>query len=560
MLARALRWTRGSFLNGVNGIDTSLNSRVPPGHDELVEGLARIIFKKGQVFYNPAQVVNRDLSVLILRWLQRERRNAPLRILEALSATGLRAVRYAAEVPNVVRVLANDLDPAAVQTIARNIAHNGDSVASIVKPNCGDAISVMTAARAAEEQYDVIDLDPYGGASPFLDSAVQAVKNGGILAVTCTDLAVLCGNSPETCFARYGATPLKGPCSHEMAIRIVLFAINAAANRHGRAIEVVFCCKIDFYVRLFVRIRDSKALSQLSQSRTASVFQCSSCGTQRFQPLGRVKENAPSYSQRRRKRGKHATQTQDNDQMQSSVAQTQEHRSRKEVQIGSGVRKFAPALVTPGVDTKCTICDGMMVVGGPIWAGNLVDYEVCSSILQDISAGEGALQARSRVDALLRVASEEVPDVPLFLQLNSMCKIIKCSAPPAAALRSYLVNHGYAVSQSHTDPLAIKTDSPPEVLWDLLRIWAKTVKQKQVISCLNGDIEAISAGERILAKEPLLVREEDVDFSIKKDQFMRRGSLSQKSAPRFLPNPEPFWGPKARAGKRKRNDSASSES
>ena len=52
-------------------------------------------------------------------------------------------------------------------------------------------------------RYDVIDLDPYGSAAPFIDGAVQAVADGGMLNVTCTDMAVLSGNHPETCFAKY---------------------------------------------------------------------------------------------------------------------------------------------------------------------------------------------------------------------------------------------------------------------------------------------------------------------------------------------------------------------
>lgn len=33
--------------------------------------------------------------------------------------------------------------------------------------------------KAAKEQFDVIDLDPYGSPSVFLDAAVQAVSEGG---------------------------------------------------------------------------------------------------------------------------------------------------------------------------------------------------------------------------------------------------------------------------------------------------------------------------------------------------------------------------------------------
>ena len=37
--------------------------------------------------------------------------------------------------------------------------------------------------------YDVVDLDPYGSPSHFLDSAVQSVAEGGLLMVTATDMA-----------------------------------------------------------------------------------------------------------------------------------------------------------------------------------------------------------------------------------------------------------------------------------------------------------------------------------------------------------------------------------
>lgn len=43
--------------------------------------------------------------------------------------------------------------------------------------------------------YDVVDLDPYGTPAQLLDSAVQSVKDGGLLCVTATDMANLCGNN-----------------------------------------------------------------------------------------------------------------------------------------------------------------------------------------------------------------------------------------------------------------------------------------------------------------------------------------------------------------------------
>lgn len=66
------------------------------------------------------------------------------------------------------------------------------------------------------KHFDAIDLDPYGSASVFLDSAVQAVSDGGILLVTCTDMGVLCGNHSEACFGKYGSTSLKAKFCHEM--------------------------------------------------------------------------------------------------------------------------------------------------------------------------------------------------------------------------------------------------------------------------------------------------------------------------------------------------------
>lgn len=47
-----------------------------------------------------------------------------LEILEALAATGLRAIRYALEVPGVKQIYANDISKTAVDIMNQNIEKN----------------------------------------------------------------------------------------------------------------------------------------------------------------------------------------------------------------------------------------------------------------------------------------------------------------------------------------------------------------------------------------------------------------------------------------------------
>jgi len=85
----------------------------------------------------------------------------------------------------------------------------------------------MVKNRNVKQRFSIIDLDPYGSASPFLDSAVQALAEGGLLMITCTDMAVLCGNHSEVCHAKYGSIALRSKSCHEM---VCLFIITPFLN------------------------------------------------------------------------------------------------------------------------------------------------------------------------------------------------------------------------------------------------------------------------------------------------------------------------------------------
>jgi tRNA (guanine26-N2/guanine27-N2)-dimethyltransferase len=104
----------------------------------------------------------------------------------------------------------------------------------------------------------------------------------GLLAITCTDLAVLAGSQyPEkwfvpiflslstilhckrcsltcradnTSYSNYGGVCVAAEYSHEVALRLVLSSLATTAGRYGRYITPLLSFSIDFYVRLFVRI------------------------------------------------------------------------------------------------------------------------------------------------------------------------------------------------------------------------------------------------------------------------------------------------------------------
>ena len=114
---------------------------------EITEGKATVLFPvSNTVFYNNVQIFNRDMSVAVIKLFKEtyfpevngnQHKNKIFKILEALSATGLRAIRYAREIPNVDEIIANDFSKEAVTNIERNIKHN--NVENIVKAQNSDA-------------------------------------------------------------------------------------------------------------------------------------------------------------------------------------------------------------------------------------------------------------------------------------------------------------------------------------------------------------------------------------------------------------------------------------
>ncbi|KAM7279457.1 hypothetical protein ACFE04_006591 [Oxalis oulophora] len=413
----------------------------------------------------------------------------PPRVLEALSASGLRALRYAREVEGIAQVVALDNDKEAVDSCRRNIKFNGSVTSSKVESHLADARVYML---THPKEFDVVDLDPYGSPSVFLDSAVQSVADGGMIMCTATDMAVLCGSNGEVCYSKYGSYPLRGKYYNEMALRILLACIESHANRYKRYIVPVLSVVMDFYIRVFVRIYTSANEIKNSTLKLSYVYQCIGCESFHLQPIGR---SIPKNNNNVR------------------------------YQPGFG----------PAVPQDCADCGKKFNMGGPIWSAPIHDQDWVSSMLSSIKSMKDRYPAYNRIFAVLTTVSEELPDVPLFWGLHSLCSTLKCTSPSAIVFRSAVINAGYRISGTHADPLGLKSDAPMNVIWDIMRCWVKNHPVKPQ--------PADQPGSFILSKEPVL----QVNFS---RALSSMSKAQAKKVARFLPNPEKHWGPKVRAGRK----------
>ncbi|KAI0165527.1 N2,N2-dimethylguanosine tRNA methyltransferase [Xylariaceae sp. FL1272] len=472
-------------------------------------------------------------------------------ILDALSATGLRALRYAQELSFVTSVTANDLTPSAVEAIRRNAEHNG--IQDKINATQGDARAHMYSLLAEEvtrdhgrdkfgkknknrprgARYNVIDLDPYGTAAPFLDAAVNAVRDdGGLLCVTCTDSGVWASNGyPEKAFSLYGGIPIKGFFSHEVGLRLILQTIASSAARYGLAIEPLLSLSIDYYVRVFVKITKSPAQVKFLAGKTMMVYNCDQgCGAWETQLLARNKKVV--------------------------------NKSGKGSYYKHG---FAQG---PSCEPNCKHCGAKMHLAGPMYAGPLHSPTFIREILADLpDAPSEVYGTKPRIEGMLQTALEEtielqkddevdpqqksreddfaaVEPYPFYFHLSGLAGALHCICPDEDSFRGALRHLGYRVTRSHCKAGSMKTNAPWSVVWHVMREWGR---QKHPIH--TAKITESSPTYKLLRLGDYAdtMRDDEVDkLEVVFDQELGHDN-GKPGLIRYQTNPTENWGPQTRA-------------
>jgi tRNA (guanine26-N2/guanine27-N2)-dimethyltransferase len=249
-------------------------------HSTITEGKVTLVIPKLSdvpsrgmpVFYNPIMKENRDIAVaLVSAWLKN--RKKPACIALPLAGTGIRAIRFAKEIPkkHIKCICINDYSAEAIKLVKKNLKKN--AVTNCIQTSTKDANIFLLESCG----FDYIDIDPFGSPNPFLDASIKRLSRDSILAVTATDTAPLCGTYIKACKRKYNATPLRCPMMHEIGLRILIRKVQIAGLQYDRALSPILSYSKDHYFRLYLLNHKNKTHCEAIHGLHGFIKYCTEC-------------------------------------------------------------------------------------------------------------------------------------------------------------------------------------------------------------------------------------------------------------------------------------------
>ena len=223
------------------------------------EGLCQIQFpeyekvsSEAPVFYNPKMELNRDISILVIQRFQKDL-NSEINIGDVFGGSGIRGIRYKKEIDNVGSVAVNDISPLAGEFTKENAIKNSISIEeNNFEIHQDEANNFLRKNRG---RFDVVDIDPFGTPSFFIDSVAASIKRNSLLCVTATDTSALCGTYKAPCIRKYNAKPYKSEYCHENGIRILAGFIALTFAKYKKYIEIKLSHSTEHYMRIYMIIK-----------------------------------------------------------------------------------------------------------------------------------------------------------------------------------------------------------------------------------------------------------------------------------------------------------------
>jgi tRNA (guanine26-N2/guanine27-N2)-dimethyltransferase len=240
-----------------------------------------------------------------------------------------------------------------------------------------------------------------------MDSAIRALRNDGMLALTATDLACLCGVHSKACIRKYGGRPLRTEYCHELAVRLLIGCTVELAAKHDIAIHVIFSHSTDHYVRVYMEIMYGAKRADENLRNMGYILHCFNCL----------------------------------------------HRE--------------PTISLFNKNMKCPECGLQLDYSGPLWLGSLLDKQFCMTMIKENS--HRTFRNSARIMKLLSLIKDEAEETSTYYVLDKLSAKLGLPAPSVASILRMLKDKGFDAVQTHFNTRGIRTNVPALVMQDLTK-------------------------------------------------------------------------------------------
>jgi tRNA (guanine26-N2/guanine27-N2)-dimethyltransferase len=232
------------------------------------------VLSKMPAFFNPAAKLNRDLSILAYSAFTSS--SGKKTFADSFTGIGARALRVAVEVPQIEQVYGNDINSIAIE--AAKEAAKLNSVTCKCYFSIDEVCKFLLKGDREDNRFSIVDLDPFGTPAKHVDCMLRAVLDGGLVSITATDTAVLCGVYPKVCLRRYYGRPLNNSYGNETAIRLLLSLIALTSSRLELAIKPLFVHATLHYLRIYAKVSVSSSQANDVYDSLGYIMHCFQCG------------------------------------------------------------------------------------------------------------------------------------------------------------------------------------------------------------------------------------------------------------------------------------------
>jgi tRNA (guanine26-N2/guanine27-N2)-dimethyltransferase len=252
-----------------------------------------------------------------------------------------------------------------------------------------------------------VDIDPFGSPVIYLDSAIRALRNGGLLALTATDVAPLCGVHPNACIRKYGGKPLRTEYCHELALRLLMGCVAMMAAKHDVGSEAVFSYSAHNYVRIYVLLKYGAKEADKSIGEMGYVQHCFAC-----------------------------------------------------------FHRHVAYCINSCLEKVCPECGSKLSSAGPLWLGQLWNKQFCDKLRKQVRTSD--LRLKQQILRLLFLTLGE-SDAPMtYFVVDKLCDKLGLAIPSFLKVVDELRKRGYEAVPTHFSPKALRTNAPARVIKEIL--------------------------------------------------------------------------------------------